>query len=120
MKRKHFDHFNIAGFTYYDGVLAFNKLKIGTQLKLKPEPKNRYDEDAVAIHYKKYKLGFIPRDCNKAFSAILSAGQNIFETRVQQLDPKAHPEQQVQVVVFVRKGKEKKDELIVEELVQGN
>jgi len=29
MKRKHFDHFNIAGFTYYEGVSAFNKLKMG-------------------------------------------------------------------------------------------
>lgn len=30
--REHLAHFNIAGFTYYEGVLAFQKLKIGTEL----------------------------------------------------------------------------------------
>jgi hypothetical protein len=61
MKNKHFDHFHIAGFTYYDGVLAFNALQIGTQLLLKPEPDNRYDENAVA----KYEDGEKSYLCQK-------------------------------------------------------
>lgn len=101
MKRKHFSHFSIAGFTFYEGVLAFKHLEIGTELTIKPEPENRYDENAVAIYYKEHKLGYVPRSQNKAIAAILGAGQNIFEMRVQQLNPETSPEQQVQVVVFV-------------------
>ena len=37
MKKEHLSHFNIAGFTYYDGALVFQKLHIGTQLTLKLE-----------------------------------------------------------------------------------
>lgn len=102
MKRAHFDHFPIAGFTYYEGVLAFNDLKIGAELNLVAEPKNRYDENAVAIYYKKHKLGFVPSSHNHALATILKAGINIFETRVQQLKADAHPEQQVHAVVFVK------------------
>ena len=102
MERKHFDHFNIAGFTYYEGVLAFKQLEIGTELMMKPEPENRYDENAVAIYFKKHKLGFVPRKSNKALAALLNAGQNIFEMRVHQIAPDAYPEQQVLVTVFVK------------------
>ncbi len=105
MKRKHFDHFNIAGFAYYEGAIAFNDLKIGTKLKLKPEKKNRYDENAVAIYYKNRKLGFVPAANNKPIATILNAGHNIFEVRIQQIFAEAHLNQQMQVVVFVLKQK---------------
>ncbi|MBE0638754.1 MAG: HIRAN domain-containing protein [Bacteroidales bacterium] len=102
MNRKHFDHFHIAGFTFYEGVLAFSQLQIGTELLLKPEPDNRYDENAVAIWYNDHKLGFVPRSSNQAIAAILNAGHLIFEARIQQLKPNAHPEDQVHVVVWVK------------------
>ncbi len=108
MERKHFAHFTIAGFTYYDGCIAFNKLKIGKKLLLKTEPRNKYDDHAVAIYYKDLKLGFIPREYNKHIFAILETGADVFETRIQRLTPDEHPEEQVQVVVYtkVEKGNE--------------
>ena len=57
--REHLAHFDIAGFTYYEGVLAFNELKIGVQLQLKLEEENKYDARAVAIYYNEFKLGFV-------------------------------------------------------------
>ncbi len=105
MNLKHFDHFHIAGFTFYEGVLAFNNLQIGTELLLKPEPDNRYDHDAVSIWHNNHKLGFVPRSVNKPIAAILNTGHNIFEVRVQQLKPHSHPEDQVHVVVFVKSEK---------------
>jgi aromatic ring hydroxylase len=111
MNLKHFEHFNIAGFTYYEGVMAFNKLKIGTELQLKPEPENRYDENAVAIYYGAHKLGFVPRHSNKHIAPFLHAGLDIFDARVQQISADEHPEQQVHVVVFVKtEGKIQKGE----------
>ena len=41
--REHLAHFDIAGFTYYEGVLAFSELKIGVQLQLKLEEENKFD-----------------------------------------------------------------------------
>ena len=61
---RHFSDFHIAGFTYYDGVDVFEKLKIGKELLLKAEPENRYDPEAVAIYYQDKKIGFVPRSEN--------------------------------------------------------
>ncbi len=108
MNHKHFDHFHIAGFTFYEGVLAFNDLHIGAELLLKPEPDNRYDENAVAIWHHNHKLGFVPRSHNQPIATILHAGHDIFEVRVQQLKPHTHPEDQVHVVVWVKTSEPQK------------
>jgi hypothetical protein len=101
MERKHFNHFNIAGFTFYDGPIVFDQLKVGTELTLLPEPDNRYDPKAVAIYYSQHKLGFIPKGCNAEIFKLLTMGHNVFETRIQRIDPHAHMEEQVGVIVYV-------------------
>jgi hypothetical protein len=101
---RHFNHFSIAGFTYNEGTLVFDQLKIGTELQLKYEPDNRYDPKAVAILFGEHKLGYIPRTHNDAIAKFLEMGHQPFACHIQQLDPTAHPEQQVGVVVFVRKA----------------
>jgi hypothetical protein len=104
--REHLAHFSIAGFTYYEGVLAFNDLKIGTELTLVPEPTNQYDPRAIAIYYKEHKLGFIPRSENRIFYKLMKVGFDQFEVRVQRLAPDEDPEQQISVIVHLV-GKEK-------------
>lgn len=101
MTRRHFDHFNIAGFTYYEGAIAFENLKVGTEVRLLHEADNIYDENAVAIYYKEHKLGFVPRANNKPIAELLRAGVNVFDARVQRCNPETHPENQVQVIVYV-------------------
>ncbi|MBE0638758.1 MAG: hypothetical protein IH598_09580 [Bacteroidales bacterium] len=68
---------------------------------LKPEPDNPHDENAVAIGHNDHKPGFIPRSSNQPIAAILNAGHPIFEARIRQIKPDAHPENQVHVVVCV-------------------
>ncbi len=73
MKKIHFLHCHLAGFSFYDGVLAFENLKIGTELQLKHDPTNHYDKYAVEIYYNEHKLGFIPRGINplqNSFSSV--------------------------------------------------
>ena len=101
MKREHFLNCHLAGFSFYEGVLAFNDLKIGTELSLRPEPDNRYDKHAVEVFYKEHKLGYIPRQMNRAVAKLLKAGINCFEARVQWLDGEAHPENQVGLIVYI-------------------
>lgn len=106
MSNRHYSNFYIAGFSYYDGAEAFNELKIGTRLKLVYEPENRFDPYAVALYYNNYKLGFVPRGQNHELSKFLEMGyEGLFSATINQLDYKACPENQVGVVVKIKKKK---------------
>ena len=102
MERIHFENFYLAGFTYYDGPVTFNELKIGTALKLVPDPENKYDDDAVMVYFNQHKLGYVPRDNNKHISAILKSGVDLFDARIQMIKPDTHPEKQIMVVVYAK------------------
>ena len=55
----------------------------------------------VAIYYNESKLGFVPRNENRIFYKLLKAGVDCFEIRVQRINRKANPEQQVGVLVHL-------------------
>jgi hypothetical protein len=99
--KEHLSHFNIAGFTYYEGVLAFEHLKIGTQLQLRLEEDNKYDARAVAIYYNEFKLGFVPRAENRILYKLLKVGLNCLDVRIQRINGKVNPEEQVGVLVHL-------------------
>ncbi len=102
-QRRHFSHFHIAGFSFWDGCIVFNKLKIGTELTLVREEENKFDPYAVAIYLGEFKLGFIPRNENHQISKFLEMGySNLFEVRINRLSPDDHPENQVGVIVFLK------------------
>lgn len=101
MEKEHLANFNIAGFTYYDGVDCFQQLQIGTHLKLVLEADNKYDPRAVAIYYEDYKLGFVPRNENRIIYKLLKVGLDCLTAKVQMVDLKEHPENQVRVVVHL-------------------
>lgn len=104
--REHLAHFNIAGFTYYEGVLAFSELKIGVQLQLKLEEENKYDARAVAIYYNGFKLGFVPRSENRIIYKLLKVGIDCLEVRIQRVDKTENPENQIGVVIHLIKEEE--------------
>ena len=102
--KRHLANFHIAGFGYWDGAEAFEQLKIGTLLELRREPDNRFDAYAVAIYFGEYKLGLIPRDENREISKSLEMGYgDIYETRIIRLSPQEHTEQQVEVMVKIKR-----------------
>jgi len=65
----------IAGFQYYDGEEVFAELRVQTALLLEREQDNKYDANAVAIYYKQYKLGFVPKAENTAVAQMLDRGE---------------------------------------------
>jgi hypothetical protein len=94
---------NIAGFTYYDGLDVINELAIGTHLALVAEPENKFDPYAVAIHYNKKKLGYIPSGENKFIHQFLQSGYtDLFEVRINRISLESHPEKQIGVIVKIR------------------
>lgn len=107
-KQKHLSNFHIAGFSYWEGCLVFNELKIGTELTLAYEADNKFDPYAVAIYYGEYKLGYIPRSENHDISKFLELNHlNLFEVRINQLSPDENPEHQVGVIVYIKSAKSK-------------
>lgn len=104
---KHVGDFNIAGFTFWEGCIAMSELKVGKRLRLVREADNRFDPYAVAIYYEGYKLGFVPRGENMVICQFLDLGYtDIFDARVQRIQPDANPEKQVGVVVFLKEAKD--------------
>ncbi len=63
--------FPIAGFRYYDGDVAFPELQPGTALTLRAQPDNPYDPDAIEILHGAWKLGYVPRYCNRQLSQLI-------------------------------------------------
>ena len=103
VKKVHLANFHIAGFGYWDGCEAFEHLKIGSCLQLVREEENRFDPYAVAIYYREFKLGFIPRGSNHDISKYLDMGlEDIYEVRITRITPDVHPEQQVEVIVYIK------------------
>ena len=104
---KHFGNFYVAGFSFWEGCMAFGELKIGTKLRLVREADNKYDPNAVAIYHEGYKLGFVPRNENIIIAQLLDLGyDDIFDVRVQRICPEAHPEKQVGAVIFIKEASE--------------
>ena len=105
-KRVHLANFHIAGFGFWDGCEAFENLRIGTKLDLIREADNAFDPYAVAIYSGEFKLGFIPRGQNHDISKYLDMGlENIYEVRITRITPDVHPEQQVEVIVYIKNQK---------------
>ena len=70
--------FDVKGFRYYEGPDLIGKMRNGEALSLVREPENKFDKNAIAIHYKNQKIGFVPREKNEVLSKLLDAGsQNV-------------------------------------------
>lgn len=99
--KEHLAHFHIAGFTFYEGVTVFEKMKVGKKVKFQLEEDNKWDPRAVAIYFKGEKIGFIPKTENRIIYKLLKVGITQFEARIQKIDPTEHTERQVEVVVHL-------------------
>ena len=58
--RKFLLNCNIAGFTYGEGCIVMEELKVGTELTLVRDRYNKFAPLAIAVYYKNSKLGYIP------------------------------------------------------------
>ena len=63
----------VAGTQFIEDQRIFYKFEVNDMLTLQYE-ENEYDENAVAIYFKDYKIGYVPRKQNKELSKILKTG----------------------------------------------
>lgn len=67
----------VAGYRYYDSKKIEIKIKPGDKTRLKREPENKFDRDAIAVFAMGYKIGYIPRRHNPMIAAMMDQKANI-------------------------------------------
>lgn len=104
---EHFIHFDVAGFTYYDGCMVIGELRPGMRLMLERDTDNTHDAQAIAIYFGDKKLGYVPSNMNATLAQLLDFGYgDIFEAYVQRVAADAHPEHQLSVIVYLKRKTE--------------
>ena len=77
------------------------------KLKLVREADNQFDPYAVAVYFGEFKLGFVPRNNNREISKYLDMGMDdIYEARIQRISPDEHPENQIEVILYIKNQRE--------------
>ena len=114
-KKMYFMDGHLAGRKYHDADEVWDELKVGTVLRMERDKENRYDTSAVAVIYERndrngavedeFLIGYIPRDNNVMIANFLEMGwSDVFECRISKLDPDAHPENQVQLTIRIKRN----------------
>ena len=114
-KKKYFMDCHLAGRMYHEADEVWDQLKVGTKVELVRERDNRYDPQAVMVCYNDREndeqvcIGYIPRSQNSTIALMLDMGYaDSFECRINQIDERAHPEQQVHLVIKIKKNERTK------------
>ena len=112
-KKKYLMDCHLAGRMYHEADEVWDKLKVGTMVQLVREEDNRYDPNAVMVCYNDEEqdeqvcLGYIPRAQNSTIALMMDMGySDIFECRINQVNEKAHPEQQVNLTVKIKRNEQ--------------
>jgi len=91
----------LAGFRYYDAKQLWDEMKVGDALTLVREPQNAYDANAVRVEWRGHKLGYVPRNENRAVSFHMDRGGTV-EARISKLQEHRNPRQRIEFEVLVR------------------
>jgi hypothetical protein len=88
---------SLAGFAYGDGAAVLPLMNCGDELRLQREASNAHDANAVAVYWRSYKLGYVPRSDNAEISAKLDGGDTL-QASIEQLLPEHYAP--VRVIIF--------------------
>lgn len=73
----HLQDCRIAGSHYYDCRAVLANVRAGDPLNLLREPDNRHDPRAIAVFWRRHKLGYLPRLDNAAAASLLDHGHMV-------------------------------------------
>lgn len=94
--------FFIAGVKFHRAKECIDKLTIGTELNMIPEPDNKYDSNAVMLIFdseiETYMLGYVPAKISGQVSAFLETG-DFPVCLITELNPEGKPWEWIKVVI---------------------
>lgn len=89
----------INGMYYYQIQEIATQLKVGQKIRLKAEPTNKFDTNAIEVYYHNYKLGYIPKMNNRSLFAMLKQPYRV-SAYISHLDPKNMPYHGLEIKVY--------------------
>ena len=90
----------LAGYRYAEAAQVWPLLRVGDALELSREPDNPHDVNAVRVHWRGWKLGYVPRRDNAALAWGLDRGEPL-RARISRLEPHPNPARRVRFEVYV-------------------
>lgn len=93
----------VAGFRYYKGMELLAEIKEGDMLELVREPHNEYDDCAIALHWNKHKIGFVPAEHNEVLCRLLDAHALPLMAEVTHLNKEVQPWENLCMAVYFLK-----------------
>ena len=93
----------VRGFGYYEGPELLQKMRKGDMLELVREPKNEYDDCAIALHFDEKKIGFLPQEDNEILSKLLDAKVVPLQAEITHLKTEAKTWENVHIAVYILK-----------------
>jgi hypothetical protein len=74
----------LAGYQYHRASGIWPFLRVGEVLRLRREPANPHDPNAIAVWYKNEHLGYVPRRENRTLAQMMDRGERL-EARIVRL-----------------------------------
>jgi hypothetical protein len=93
----------VRGFRFYEGTKLINEMKEGDLLELVREQDNEHDDCAIALHFNRKKIGYIPAESNELLSKLLDIGVPELIAEITFLKNEAAEWEKVNVAVYVLK-----------------
>lgn len=93
----------VRGFRFYEGPKLLDEMKKGDLLELVREQENKHDNCAIALHWNKNKIGYIPAESNELLSRLLDIGIPDLVAEITFLEPGAAAWENVNIAVYVLK-----------------
>ncbi len=90
----------VAGFRHYEGMQLLDTMKEGDLLELVREPKNEYDDCAIALHLQGKKIGFVPSSVNEMLSYLLDSDALSLFAVITHLERNSQPWENVAIGVY--------------------
>ncbi len=76
----------VAGTTHCQKIhKLYPQMEPGQVLRMQRNPKNPYDQCAIALYYDKTRVGYVPRELNLIISRLMDAGKAFF-CRIDKVD----------------------------------
>lgn len=89
----------VRGFQYYAGPRLLDVMHEGSLLELVREPENLHDPCAIALHFNRQKIGFIPAESNEILSRLLDSGLVEIVAEITHLEKEAATWENVHVAI---------------------
>lgn len=67
------------------GIEIIPTLKKGQELKLVPEPENKFDPNAIAVYYENLHLGYIPKETAKSMKYEMERNDAMYICKISEI-----------------------------------